>query len=309
MKASAKRLLAHLHDKLVLDWRRKAATTADVRATIRTSSTPTCPPTRTRRACSTPRSRPSSTTSHRLRRRRPSVYDEPSMPVDGCRRRGWCQSTTITDAGRRADPLDARSPRWSPSSSRGGRRPRTVEELIDNDEDYAVEFKSTARWDLREKRRTTRWRTPSSRPSPASSTPTAAPCSSASAPTARRRPRLRLRARQATNGDGFVNWLTTHLSTPSAAAVMRTRARIVARRPRDLPPRCRPVVAAGLGQDQQGGPCLLRPHEQLDSRTAFGGARHPPRRPLAPPSGSRTGPCPDFYLSGYCIVARWRSCR
>ena len=26
---------------------------------------------------------------------------------------------------------------------------RTVDEIIDNDEDYAVEFKSTARWDLR----------------------------------------------------------------------------------------------------------------------------------------------------------------
>ncbi|MGH9156351.1 MAG: type I restriction enzyme endonuclease domain-containing protein [Acidimicrobiales bacterium] len=35
VKASAKRLLAHLHDKLVLDWRRKAATTADVRASIK----------------------------------------------------------------------------------------------------------------------------------------------------------------------------------------------------------------------------------------------------------------------------------
>ena len=35
VKASAKRLLAHLHDKLVLDWRRKAATTADVRTSIR----------------------------------------------------------------------------------------------------------------------------------------------------------------------------------------------------------------------------------------------------------------------------------
>jgi len=34
VKASAKRLLAHLHDKLVLDWRRKAAATADVRTTI-----------------------------------------------------------------------------------------------------------------------------------------------------------------------------------------------------------------------------------------------------------------------------------
>ncbi|HUP69174.1 MAG TPA: type I restriction endonuclease subunit R [Acidimicrobiales bacterium] len=35
VKAVAKRLLLHLHDKLVLDWRRKAATTAEVRTTVR----------------------------------------------------------------------------------------------------------------------------------------------------------------------------------------------------------------------------------------------------------------------------------
>ncbi len=35
VKASSKRLLAHLHDKLVLDWRRKAATMASVRTEIR----------------------------------------------------------------------------------------------------------------------------------------------------------------------------------------------------------------------------------------------------------------------------------
>jgi type I restriction enzyme, R subunit len=35
VKARAKRLLAHLHDKLVLDWRRKAATVASVRTEIR----------------------------------------------------------------------------------------------------------------------------------------------------------------------------------------------------------------------------------------------------------------------------------
>ena len=34
VKASAKQLLSHLHDKLVLDWRRRAAPTADVRVTI-----------------------------------------------------------------------------------------------------------------------------------------------------------------------------------------------------------------------------------------------------------------------------------
>jgi type I restriction enzyme, R subunit len=35
VKASAKRLLEHLHDKLVLDWRRKAAASAGVRTTIK----------------------------------------------------------------------------------------------------------------------------------------------------------------------------------------------------------------------------------------------------------------------------------
>ena len=37
VKASAKKLLAHLHDKLVLDWRRKAAASADVLVTIKRS--------------------------------------------------------------------------------------------------------------------------------------------------------------------------------------------------------------------------------------------------------------------------------
>ena len=35
VRGSAKRLLTHLHDKLVLDWRRKASTVADVRTAIR----------------------------------------------------------------------------------------------------------------------------------------------------------------------------------------------------------------------------------------------------------------------------------
>ena len=44
------------------------------------------------------------------------------------------------------------SHRLSPISSDfpGGAALRTVEEIIANDEDYSVEFKSTARWDLRE---------------------------------------------------------------------------------------------------------------------------------------------------------------
>ena len=35
VKAGAKRLLEHLHDKLVLDWRRKAAATANVKTAIK----------------------------------------------------------------------------------------------------------------------------------------------------------------------------------------------------------------------------------------------------------------------------------
>ena len=35
VKGVAKRLLEHLHDRLVLDWRRKAETMADVRVVIR----------------------------------------------------------------------------------------------------------------------------------------------------------------------------------------------------------------------------------------------------------------------------------
>src|SRR5690606_7774330 len=37
VKAGAKKLLAHLHEKLVLDWRRKADASADVLVTIKRS--------------------------------------------------------------------------------------------------------------------------------------------------------------------------------------------------------------------------------------------------------------------------------
>ena len=50
---------------------------------------------------------------------------------------------------------------------------RTIDELLASDEDDTVEFKSTARWDVRERSREARpLRTPSSRPSPRFSIPT-----------------------------------------------------------------------------------------------------------------------------------------
>jgi type I restriction enzyme R subunit len=110
----------------------------------------------------------------------------------------------------------------------GGTALRTISELVDNDEDFAVEFKSTARWDLRE-----------NQPSKAMEdavVKTVAGFLNTDGGTlligigpdrqvigldydySRVKP---------SNGDGFVNWLTTHLTNALGhAAVMRTRARI-----------------------------------------------------------------------------------
>jgi type I restriction enzyme R subunit len=105
---------------------------------------------------------------------------------------------------------------------------RTVQQLIENDEDYAVEFKSTARWNVRE-----------GQPDKAMEdavVKTVAGFLNAEGGTlligigpdrdvvgldhdyARVKP---------TNGDGFVNWLTTHLiNTLGYTPVTFTRARI-----------------------------------------------------------------------------------
>lgn len=112
----------------------------------------------------------------------------------------------------------------------GGAALRTVEEIIDIDEDFAVEFKSTARWDLRE-----------AKPNKAiedAIVKTVAGFLNTEGGTlligigpdrqviglGHDYPLVK-----PTNGDGFVNWLTTHLANAVGhAAVMRTRARIVA---------------------------------------------------------------------------------
>lgn len=106
---------------------------------------------------------------------------------------------------------------------------RTIEELIENDEDYAVEFKSTARWDLREN-------TPSKAMEDAV-VKTIAGFLNADGGTlligiGPDRQVVGLehdynRVKPA-NGDGFANWLTTHLiNAVGHTPVSRTRARIV----------------------------------------------------------------------------------
>lgn len=105
---------------------------------------------------------------------------------------------------------------------------RTVKQLIDNDEDYAVEFKSTARWDLHENQ-------PSKAMEDAIVKTVAGFLNSEGGTLligigpdrevvglahdyARVKP---------TNGDGFVNWLTTHLiNALGHTPVKFTRARV-----------------------------------------------------------------------------------
>ena len=106
---------------------------------------------------------------------------------------------------------------------------RSVEELLANDEDDAVEFKSTARWDVREARRN-----PATEDAIVKTVAAflntgggtlligvGPDCSVVGLD-------LDYPHVKPSNGDGFVNWLTTHLANAlGTAAVMRTRARIV----------------------------------------------------------------------------------
>jgi type I restriction enzyme R subunit len=124
----------------------------------------------------------------------------------------------------------------------GGAALRTIDEVIANDEDFAVEFKSTARWDIREGR--------PNRAMEDAVVKTVAGFLNTDGGTLligvgpdrqvvgldHDYPRVK-----PPNGDGFVNWLTTHLNNAIGhAAVMRTRARIALHDGKDI---CRLDVA------------------------------------------------------------------
>ncbi|MEI2816845.1 MAG: ATP-binding protein [Microthrixaceae bacterium] len=128
----------------------------------------------------------------------------------------------------------------------GGAPLRSVQDLIDNDEDFAVEFKSTARWDIREDA--------ASKLMEDAIVKTVAGFLNADGGTlligigpdrqvvglshdyGRVRPN---------NGDGFVNWLTTHLiEAVGHVPVTRARARITVHEGQEI---CRVDVAASSG--------------------------------------------------------------
>ncbi|HEY9557457.1 MAG TPA: HsdR family type I site-specific deoxyribonuclease [Acidimicrobiales bacterium] len=255
VKASAKRLLAHLHDKLVLDWRRKSATMASVRTEIRDvldADLPADP-------------YPSDVFNAKVQAvfdHVATVYGDDGTSVYEGDTVGSATSSTglatlaagaistaaLTDEVVEQLRHDAEFVALVAEKLGLTGKPelRTVDELIANDEDYAVEFKSTARWDLRE-----------SQPSKAiedAIVKTVAGFLNTEGGTlligigpdreavgldhdyARVKP---------ANGDGFVNWLTTHLiAALGHTPVTRTRARIAQHEGKEI---CRLDVASSPG--------------------------------------------------------------
>ncbi len=252
VKASAKRLLAHLHDKLVLDWRRKAATTADVRVAIRRLLDEDLPAdpyppevfdTKVQAVFD------HITSAYGDDGR--SVYEgisvAPARPAGGVGTlpAGALTTSALTEEVVEKLRTDAEFVALVAEKLGLVGKPelRTIEELIANDEDYAVEFKSTARWDLRE-----------NQPSKAiedAIVKTVAGFLNTDGGTLligigpdrsvvglghdyeRVKPK---------NGDGFVNWLTTHLvHALGHPPVTRARARIAIHAGAEV---CRVDVAA-----------------------------------------------------------------
>jgi type I restriction enzyme R subunit len=236
VKAGAKRLLAHVHDKLVLDWRRKAATTSEVRTTIRDvldADLPADPyPAELFNA------KVQAVFDHMV-----SAYGDDGSSVyaeddaTGTAAQGSTvavltepdfETITQTVVERIRADAELASTLAQQLGIGGSAALRTVAEIIDNDEDFAVEFKSTARWDLREAQ--------PSKIMEDAIVKTVAGFLNTDGGTLligvgpdrkvvgldHDYPRVK-----PPNGDGFVNWLTTHLTTAVGhAAVMRSRARI-----------------------------------------------------------------------------------
>ncbi len=251
VKGGAKHLLAHLHDKLVLDWRRKAATTAEVRTTILDvldAELPADPYPREVFDAKVQAVFDHITTAYGDDGS--SVYrmaPDATTPTTGVATALELPATTAALTEEVVERLrhDAEFVALVAEKLRLVGRPelRTLRELIENDEDYEVEFKSTARWDLKENQ-------PSKIMEDAIVKTVAGFLNSEGGTLligigpdravvgldhdyARVKP---------ANGDGFVNWLTTHLiSALGHTPVTFTRARIDSYEGREI---CRVDVAA-----------------------------------------------------------------
>jgi len=252
VKASTKRLLADLHDKLVLDWRRKAATAADVRSSIRRLLDADLP------ADPYPRqvfdAKVQAVFDHVATAYGDdgtSVYDstvfEPVIATGTVATvpPGPVTAAALTEEVVKQLRTDAEFVALVAEKLGLVGRPelRTIEELIDNDEDYAVEFKSTARWDLREGQLNKAMEDAIVKTVAAFLNTEGGTLLIGIGPNrsviglAHDYERVKPQ-----NGDGFVNWLTTHLiNTLGHTPVTRTRARITVHADHEI---CRVDVAA-----------------------------------------------------------------
>ena len=253
VKASAKHLLGVLQDKLVLDWRRKTATAADVRASVRRLLDQELP------ADPYPRdlfdakvqavidhiSTAYGDDGH-------SVYDRaaatPTAPPAGAGAvtlgAGSVTAAALTDEVVEQLRTDAEFVALVAEKLGLVGKPelRTIDELLANDEDYAVEFKSSARWDLREDRANKAMEDAIVKTVAAFLNTDGGTLLIGVGPD---RSVIGLghdyRHVKPNNGDGFVNWLTTHLiNALGHTAVTRTRARIAVHAGKEL---CRVDVA------------------------------------------------------------------
>ncbi len=231
VRGVAKRLLEHIHKRLVLDWRRKAETVADVRVVIRDTLDELPEDPYPRPIYDAKVQAVFDHVSAAYGNDGTSAYDTEPAAVDagGLPRQMSVETVTVAVVERIRRDADFAALVALQLRDEGATFAMTIEQLIANDEDAAVEFKSTGRWDIDKGER-----------SPAMEdavVKTVAAFLNTDGGTlligvgpdrtlvgvdldyAHVKP---------SNGDGFVNWLTTHLvNALGAAAVMRTRARVV----------------------------------------------------------------------------------
>ena len=254
VKASAKQLLANLHDKLVLDWRRKAATSADVRSTISQlldDGLPADPYPRDLfdakvqavfdHIATAYADDGTSVYGDELQTRDLDTFASPPLYADEVLYSGAqlapvatlapVDFAAITEEIVQRLKTDAEFAAFLAKhfGLPGGAALRTIEEIINNDEDFAVEFRSTARWDLRENKPNKAMEDAVVKTVAGFFNTTGGTLLIGVGPDRRTVGLEHDYAKvQPKNGDGFVNWLTTHLiNALGFTPVTRTRARIV----------------------------------------------------------------------------------
>jgi len=237
VRGVAKRLLEHIHERLVLDWRRKAETVADVRVVIRDTLDELPENPYPRPVYDAKVQAVFDHVSAAYGNDGTSAYDTgPAVALAGTPSQVSVDSVTAAVVERIRRDADFASRVALQLRDEGVSFAMTLDQLIANDEDAAVEFKSTGRWDIK-----TEQRSPAIEDAVVKTVaaflntdggtlligigPDGTPVGLQSD-----YPHVR-----PANGDGFVNWLTTHLvNALGASAVMRTRARIVPHRGVDV---------------------------------------------------------------------------